>query len=73
MTRLEFANMPRMTSPAAVAMRKRYGNTTSVHRDRRAPRGGQINEQRGYLAEWEEAKEAQEEALAAMAENRLDG
>jgi len=56
----------RRTNPIAVAMRARYGKTTSVHKDRRAPRGGQTNEQRGWMAEWEDEKEAREDERAEM-------
>lgn len=53
--------MNRLTSPTAVAMRKRYGQTNSVHRDRRAPRGGQRNDQRDLLAELDEELETENE------------
>jgi hypothetical protein len=36
-----------------VACRKRYGQTSTVHKDRRLPRGGTKNKQREYLAELE--------------------
>jgi hypothetical protein len=42
-------------------MRKRYGQTNSVHRDRRAPRGGQRNDQRDLLAELDEELETENE------------
>jgi len=34
----------------ALAMRKRYGRTTTVMRDRRTPRRGTFNRIRAYLA-----------------------
>jgi hypothetical protein len=34
----------------AVAMRKRHGHTTTIMRDRRAPRRGAINKVRAYIA-----------------------
>lgn len=41
----------------AIAMKKRYGQTTSVMKDRRLPRGGQTNESRNLLTEWEDEQE----------------
>lgn len=42
-----------LDNPIAVAMKKRYGKTSSVHADKRAPRGGQRNKMREYLDEYE--------------------
>jgi len=44
----------RFSSPIAVAMKSRYGRTTSLMKDRRAPRGGSYNDQRILLDEYEE-------------------
>jgi hypothetical protein len=44
-------------NPIAVAMKKRYGNTTSVMKDRREPRGGTRNETRDLLSSLEESNE----------------
>jgi hypothetical protein len=40
-------------NPVAVAMMTRYGQTTTTHRDRRAPRGGSKNKVREFLKECE--------------------
>jgi len=54
--------MARFTNPVAVAMRARYGKTTSVHKHRCAPRGGQRNEMAEMLAELDEEREEAPEA-----------
>lgn len=41
----------------AMAMQARHGKTTQVFHDRRQPRGGQINEERNLLEEYETEKE----------------
>lgn len=46
--------MSKLNNPIAVAMKKRYGNTTSVMKDRRQPRGGAKNESDILLQEYEE-------------------
>jgi len=38
-------------NPVLVALIKRHGHTTTVMKDRRAPRGGARNKQRDYRAE----------------------
>lgn len=43
----------RFSNPIAVAMKLRHGRTTSVMKDRRTPRGGNFNEQRVLLEEYE--------------------
>jgi hypothetical protein len=50
----------------AIAMKKRYGKTTSVMKDRRTPRGGNTNEQQGWLSEWEDEQEEKDEQLARL-------
>jgi hypothetical protein len=45
---------PKRTNPVAVAMKARYGKTTSVHKDKREPRGGDKNEERKLLEGLEE-------------------
>lgn len=41
----------------AMAMQARHGRTTTVFKDRRMPRGGQTNEQRELLEEYESEKD----------------
>lgn len=52
----------RFTNPIAVAMKNRHGKTTSVMHDRRQPRGGQRNEMRDFLDEYEEEQAILEQA-----------
>ena len=53
----------------AVAMRKRYGQTTSVMKDRRAPRQGARNEERELLEEYAESCEMVREVEAIAPKN----
>ncbi len=64
--------MSRMTNPVAVAMRARYGRTTSTMRDRRAPRGGQRNEMADMLAELDEEQDEATEAKSEPSEVAYD-
>jgi len=40
-----------------VLMMQRFGKTTTIMKDRRAPRGGTRNEERELLEEYEESKD----------------
>jgi hypothetical protein len=62
--------MARLTNPVAVAMKARYGRTTSTHKHRCAPRGGQRNEMADIMAE---LAEEQDEATEATGEAVTDG
>ncbi len=42
---------PAPRNAVLVALHKRYGNTTKVMKDRRAPRGGARNKQQDYREE----------------------
>jgi hypothetical protein len=46
----------RLSNPIAVAMKLRYGRTSSVMKDRRAPRGGSHNDHREMMEEYENAE-----------------
>jgi len=53
------------TNPIQRAMMLRHGRTTTTMKSRNAPRGGQTNAFRGWMAEWEDEQEAREEAFEA--------